>query len=77
MLTTAFHYNILKKFVDILIKEGNYMTECLKDNKEYNNKENKELIVNDLVSLISHHTLNAICGISVYIYKKLFLDIDI
>jgi len=62
MLTPAFHFNILKQYVNILIEEGNYMVQCLKDNNEL--KDTNELIVNDLLFFISHHTLNAICGTS-------------
>jgi len=69
MLTPAFNFNMLKQYVNILIEEGNYMVQCLKDIEGST--------INDLISFISHHTLNAICGMSVYIYKKLFLDIDI
>ncbi|XP_067213637.1 cytochrome P450 4C1-like [Linepithema humile] len=53
ILTPAFHFNMLKQFVDVFIEEGNYMTQCLKGNEE--------LIVNDLISFVSQHTLNAIC----------------
>ncbi|KYQ53159.1 Cytochrome P450 4C1, partial [Trachymyrmex zeteki] len=52
ILTPTFHFNILKQFVEILIDEGNRMTKSLKD---INGS------VNNLVSFISHHTLNAIC----------------
>jgi len=58
ILTPTFHFNILKQFVEILIEEGNHMTKFLKDTKGS---------VDDLVSFISHHTLNAICGKMIYI----------
>ncbi|KAL6416378.1 hypothetical protein ACFW04_013527 [Cataglyphis niger] len=54
ILTPAFHFNILKQFTDILIKEGDYMTESLKDVGG--------TVVKDLISFITEHTLNAICG---------------
>jgi len=53
MLTPAFHFNVVKQFVNIQIEEGNHMIQCLK---------NKDFIINDLLSFISHHTLNVICG---------------
>ncbi|XP_067206750.1 cytochrome P450 4C1-like [Linepithema humile] len=53
MLTPAFHFDILKRFVDVLIEESNDLTQRLNDNEG--------LIVDDLISFISHHTLNAIC----------------
>lgn len=45
---------MLKQYIDILIEEGNYMTQCLKDIEGST--------VNDLMFFINHHTLNAICG---------------
>ncbi|XP_011637638.1 cytochrome P450 4C1-like isoform X3 [Pogonomyrmex barbatus] len=53
ILTPTFHFNILNQFVEMLIEEGNHMTQSLK------NIEGST--VNDLVSFISFHTLNAIC----------------
>jgi len=54
ILTPTFHFNILHQFIDILIEEGNRMTETLKDVKGTTEKE--------LVSFLTEHTLNAICG---------------
>jgi len=54
MLTPAFHLNILNKFVDSLIKEGDCMTKSLKDVRG--------IVVKDLLPFISEHTINAICG---------------
>lgn len=65
ILTPAFHFSMLKQFVDVFIKEGNYMTQSLKDNKK--------LIVNDLMSFVSQHTLNAICG-TYFFFKEIFRD---
>ncbi|XP_020294929.1 cytochrome P450 4d1-like [Pseudomyrmex gracilis] len=55
LLTSAFHFNILRHFVDVLIKEGNHMTKSLKESEE-------TVIIQDLVLFVSEHTLNAICG---------------
>ncbi|KAL6417745.1 hypothetical protein ACFW04_014344 [Cataglyphis niger] len=66
ILTPAFHFNILKQFTDILIKEGDYMTESLKDVGG--------TVVKDLIPFITEHTLNAICetamGISLQKYGE-------
>ncbi|XP_011066201.1 PREDICTED: cytochrome P450 4C1-like [Acromyrmex echinatior] len=51
ILTPTFHFNILKQFVEILIDEGNRMAKFLKDTNGS---------VNDLMFLISHHTMNII-----------------
>ncbi|KAL6257984.1 hypothetical protein P5V15_011579 [Pogonomyrmex californicus] len=53
ILTPTFHFNILKQFVEILIKEGNHLTQSLK------NSEGST--IDNLVFFISNHTLNAIC----------------
>ncbi|KAL6259147.1 hypothetical protein P5V15_009069 [Pogonomyrmex californicus] len=53
ILTPTFHFNILKQFVEVLIEEGNNITQSLKNIKGST--------IDDLTSLISHHTLNAIC----------------
>ncbi|XP_067209361.1 cytochrome P450 4C1-like isoform X2 [Linepithema humile] len=62
MLTPAFHFNMLKQFVDIFIEEGNYMTQCLKDIEGST--------VNDLIFFTSHHTLNVICETAMGISLK-------
>ncbi|KAL6419106.1 hypothetical protein ACFW04_011568 [Cataglyphis niger] len=66
ILTPAFHFNILKQFTDILIKEGDYMAESL--------KEVGGTVVKDLIPFITEHTLNAICetamGISLQKYGE-------
>ncbi|XP_011637635.1 cytochrome P450 4C1-like isoform X1 [Pogonomyrmex barbatus] len=56
ILTPTFHFNILNQFVEVLIEEGNNVTQSLKNIKEST--------VDDLASFISHHTLNAICEIT-------------
>ncbi|XP_072766427.1 cytochrome P450 4C1-like isoform X2 [Anoplolepis gracilipes] len=53
ILTPTFHFNILRQFVNIFIEEGDRMTKSLK------NKQNHT--VENLISFISEHTLNAIC----------------
>ncbi|XP_070168059.1 cytochrome P450 4C1-like [Polyergus mexicanus] len=53
ILTSAFHFNILNQFANMLIKEGNCMTKSLKDVGG--------VVVKDLVLFISEHTLNATC----------------
>jgi len=44
----------LKKFVEIIIEEGNRMTNFMKDTKVST--------VDDLMLFVSHYTLNTICG---------------
>ncbi|XP_020296146.1 cytochrome P450 4C1-like isoform X2 [Pseudomyrmex gracilis] len=53
LLTPAFHLNILRQLVDVLVEGGNHMTKSL--------KESEETIIQDLVSFVTEHTLNAIC----------------
>ncbi|XP_014484841.1 PREDICTED: cytochrome P450 4C1-like isoform X2 [Dinoponera quadriceps] len=56
ILTPAFHFSILKQFVEILIEEGNRAAESLKNTEES--------VIDDLLHFTSHHTLNAICETS-------------
>ncbi|XP_039307311.1 cytochrome P450 4C1 [Solenopsis invicta] len=53
ILTPTFHFNILQQFVEILIKEGECMTNSLKNTGG--------TITKDLEPFITEHTLNAIC----------------
>ncbi|KAL6254371.1 hypothetical protein P5V15_014418 [Pogonomyrmex californicus] len=53
LLTPAFHFAILKHFINILIKEGEDMANSLKNIES--------TIVKDLDSFVSEHTLNALC----------------
>ncbi|KAK2577279.1 hypothetical protein KPH14_003416 [Odynerus spinipes] len=54
ILTPAFHFNVLKQFIDIFIEEGEHMSQSLKTS-------DGSPVVRDLVSYISEHTLNIIC----------------
>lgn len=58
ILTPAFHFNILRKFVEILTEEGERMTQELKNFGG--------TIEIDVLPFASQHTLNAICGKSSY-----------
>ncbi|XP_025997578.1 cytochrome P450 4C1 [Solenopsis invicta] len=53
ILTPTFHFNILQQFVEILIEEGERMTNSLKNAGDS--------ITKDLTPFINEHTLNAIC----------------
>ncbi|XP_011631299.2 cytochrome P450 4C1-like, partial [Pogonomyrmex barbatus] len=55
ILTPMFHFNILKQFVEVLIEEGNNITQSLKNIKGST--------VDDLAFFIGHHTMNVICEI--------------
>lgn len=54
ILTPAFHSDMLNKFVDVFVKEGEYLVQSL--------KSEEGVVVNDLLHTISKHTLNMICG---------------
>ncbi|XP_014486912.1 PREDICTED: cytochrome P450 4C1-like [Dinoponera quadriceps] len=56
ILTPAFHFSILKQFVEVLIKEGNNAA------KSFNHIE--ETVIDDVLFFTGHHTLNAICETS-------------
>ncbi|XP_011630919.2 cytochrome P450 4C1-like, partial [Pogonomyrmex barbatus] len=53
ILTPTFHFGILQQFADILITEGENMANSLKNTGD--------IIIKDLISFISEHTLNALC----------------
>lgn len=54
ILTPAFHFQILKKYMDITSEQGEKMIDTLR-------QENKEIVQN-IVQLCSTFTLNIICG---------------
>lgn len=54
LLTPAFHFNILKKYMEITNEEVQIMIESLRNE----GKEN----VQSLVQFCSKHTLNIVCG---------------
>ncbi|XP_014486915.1 PREDICTED: cytochrome P450 4C1-like [Dinoponera quadriceps] len=56
ILTPAFHFSILKQFVEVLIEEGNRAAKSFSDTEES--------VINDLQLFTSYHTLNAICETS-------------
>ncbi|XP_020289584.1 cytochrome P450 4C1-like isoform X2 [Pseudomyrmex gracilis] len=53
LLTPTFHFSLLQQFVEVLIEEGNHMTNFL--------KESEGTVIKNLVPFLSEHTLNAIC----------------
>ncbi|XP_020280176.1 cytochrome P450 4C1-like isoform X2 [Pseudomyrmex gracilis] len=53
IITPTFHFHILKRFVDIFIKENNHMITALKDAKGP--------VVKEILPFISSHMLNIIC----------------
>ncbi|XP_014484634.1 PREDICTED: cytochrome P450 4c3-like [Dinoponera quadriceps] len=55
ILTPAFHFNVLRKYVDVLIEEGQRMTKTLKVVGGTTEK--------NVFTFASEHTLNAICVI--------------
>jgi len=58
ILTPTFHFNILKKFFEIMIEESDYMTESLKNLEDST--------IEDLMTFVSHHTMNIISGKTKY-----------
>ncbi|XP_014487518.1 PREDICTED: cytochrome P450 4C1-like [Dinoponera quadriceps] len=54
ILTSAFHFNVLRKYVDVLIVERQLMTKTLKDVGG--------TIEKNVFTFASEHTLNAIYG---------------
>ncbi|XP_018393741.1 PREDICTED: cytochrome P450 4C1-like [Cyphomyrmex costatus] len=62
ILNSAFHFNILQQFLDILIEESENMTNSLRNTGD--------TVVNDLLSFVSEHTLNAICETAMGISLK-------
>ncbi|XP_011864532.1 PREDICTED: cytochrome P450 4C1-like isoform X1 [Vollenhovia emeryi] len=62
ILTPTFHFNILQKFVEILIEESESMTKSL--------KKEGGTVVKDLIPFLSEHTLNAICETAMGISLK-------
>ncbi|XP_026666988.1 probable cytochrome P450 4p3 [Ceratina calcarata] len=57
ILTPAFHFNMLREFSDVFIKEGERLIGKLKG-------EGRP-VIKDLKMLISEHTLNIICVITI------------
>ncbi|XP_020289593.1 cytochrome P450 4C1-like isoform X4 [Pseudomyrmex gracilis] len=53
ILTPTFHFNMLRQYVDVFVEESNHMVTSL--------KECEGTVIQDLVPLLSEHTLNAIC----------------
>lgn len=53
-MTPAFHFNVLRQFVDVFIEESERMVKML--------KSEQSPVIKELVPIISEHTLNVICG---------------
>ncbi|XP_034175885.2 cytochrome P450 4C1 [Osmia lignaria lignaria] len=77
ILTPAFHFNVLRQFVDVFIEESERMIKIL--------KSEQGPVVKDLLPIISEHTLNVICetsmgtslkdkGVFQYKYRKAVYD---
>ncbi|CAL7940665.1 unnamed protein product [Xylocopa violacea] len=62
ILTPAFHFNVLQQFTDIFLEEGNQLIKKL--------KSEGGPVVQDLLPLISEHTLNIICETAMGISLK-------
>lgn len=54
ILTSAFHFNILRKYVNNIVENGEKVIESI---------ENKGASVNlDVIPIVTEYTLNVICG---------------
>ena len=66
ILTPAFHFNILKKYTDIIIENSEKMIEILKIEKIGESDQN-------LLDLITNYTLSVICGKYIACFVNQFL----
>ena len=58
ILTSAFHFNVLQKYMDIILEQGDKTVQALKAEGES---------VQSLLPFLAKYTLNVICG--KYCYK--------